>query len=159
MSLIMKSAYSGFKGKNNSSNCILDGVTNKILLTNSFVSCGKEICDFIRTNRPKSLVMFGQKPKTDRCWIEPIARVDNNILTTNIDVDAVYAFFRSNDVNCSISNSPTAFLCNFAYYMALDYVKTNGFDTRVVFIHIPALSQIHDLGAMKGLVASFADIL
>ena len=54
--------------------------------------------------------------------------------------------------NCSISDDPGRFLCNYVYYRSLQKVPTS------VFIHVPPLEVI-DLDAQVRFVQSFLEIV
>lgn len=55
-----------FRGKYNTSQLLLDGIhgdqIRKILLTNSFAACEREIREAIAASRPEYVISFGQKP-------------------------------------------------------------------------------------------------
>lgn len=133
-----KKIYIGFKGKNNAS-CVLASTISKnyYLLTNSFKGLKKDIerlDDFYDL-----VIMFGiDKNLKNIVRLEQVAK--NKItLHSNIDLNKISKNLIANGIDNFITDEPTHYLCNEAYYLALQ--KFNG---KAVFIHIPSLKNMNN---------------
>lgn len=69
--------------------------------------------------------------------IEKCAKKDDKLIYTRIDMNNISKALSSQGIKNSISEMPTAYLCNEAYYYMLK--KMNG---RAVFIHIPSMKNM-----------------
>lgn len=69
--------------------------------------------------------------------LEKYAKKDDKLIYTRIDMNNISKMLSSQGIKSSISEIPTAYLCNEAYYYMLK--KMNG---RAVFIHIPSMKNI-----------------
>ena len=124
----------GFKGKNNSSGVLAEQISSEhLLLTNSFVGLRKDI-DSI--NKEYDLVvMFGIDTKlASSVRIEKLASIDNENRNSALDLNRIAVSLNTAGLSAIISESPTACLCNAAYWHMLDR-----FSGSAVFIHIPPL--------------------
>ena len=133
----MNTLYVGFKGKNNASYKLVSQLNgNKLLLTNSFAGLARDIQQL--ESDYSAVYMFGiDKNLTDSVRIESCAEQDGCFLTTNLPLEDITEKFRANGVKNYISNTPTKYLCNDAYYRMLERVNGNA-----VFIHIPSIKHI-----------------
>ncbi len=129
----MNTLFVGFKGINNASYklvSLLNG--DKLFLTNSFHGLAKDIQGL--TPEYSKVYMFGiDKNLTDSVRIENCAERNGCILTSNLFLDDIVEMLRINGVRSSISDSPTKYLCNDAYFRMLERVSGNA-----AFIHIPS---------------------
>ena len=145
-----KCLFVGFKGMKNSS-CVLvsellkesplreDGVLKKFcLLTNSFEGVKRDIeaiegkYDFV--------IMFGcDKSLKDCVRLECSAEKDGVKCETRLDVKLLSETLASDGVENVISETPTHYLCNEAYWYTLQK-----FEGKVVFIHIPTPKYIDE---------------
>ena len=135
----MSILYVGFKGKNNAS-CKLVSQLNgdKLFLTNSFAGLDRDIqkLEF----EYSAVYMFGiDKNLTNSVRIERRAEQNGCFLTANLPLEDIAEKLRENGVKSCISNNPTKYLCNDAYYRMLERVNGNA-----VFIHIPSIKHISD---------------
>ena len=135
----MKVLYTGFKGKNNSSYQLLSRILgHKLFLTNSFDGLKKEIMNI--TDQYDLVVMFGLDTSLkDTVRIESIAEWDGEERATEIDCDEICGCLTTNGVRCAVSNIPTRYLCNAAYFHMLE--KVSG---KAVFIHIPSTKNMSE---------------
>ena len=135
----MNTLYVGFKGKNNASYKLVSQLNgDKLFLTNSFAGLDRDIqkLEF----EYSAVYMFGiDKNLTDFVRIESCAEQDGCFLTSNLPLEDIAEKLRANGVKNYISNTPTKYLCNDAYYRMLERVNGNA-----VFIHIPSIKQISD---------------
>lgn len=141
--------YTGFKGEHNSSYILVDRLKgDKIFLTNSFKGLKEDIEKI--SKKFDVVYMFGlDKNLNSFVRIEKCARKDNELLYTKIGLDNISNILAKCDISNSISETPTYYLCNEAYYYMLK--KMNG---RAVFIHIPSKKNMTDK-LLEGLKTAF----
>ena len=116
-----------------------DGVLkNFFLLTNSFEGVKRDInaiegsYDFV--------IMFGcDKSLKDCVRLERSAEKDGVKCETRLNVKLLSETLSCDEVENVISETPTQYLCNEAYWYALQK-----FEGRVVFIHIPTLKNFDE---------------
>ena len=140
----MKVLYTGFKGKNNSSNQLLSEILGeKQFLTNSFEGLKRDIMTISDTY--DFVIMFGLDTNLkDTVRIECVAEYEGRIETTKADYTALCRCLEENDIHCIVSEMPTKYLCNAAYYHMLH--KTDG---KAVFIHIPSIKNMSEAMSNK----------
>ena len=128
----MKILYVGFKGAHNTSCQLVSSFPGKHLyLTNSFSGLARDI-DALEEDYD-AVIMFGiDKSLSASLRVERCARIDGETLETKLYADQLACGFHENGIHCDISDMPTQYLCNAAYFRMLQ--KTNG---RAIFIHIP----------------------
>ena len=147
----MKILFTAFKGVHNTSFQLVDQTAaNYILLTNSFQGLEKDI-SFISSDY-SIVYMFGvDKELIDKVRIEKYAKYNAETVCTDFDIHYLETMLRSVGVSYSISDKPTRYLCNAAYYHML---KKN---PNTVFIHIPSLKGM-SIELMSKLIKIFNDI-
>ncbi len=140
----MKVLYIGFKGRNNSSYQLLSEISGeKLFLTNSFEGLKRDIMSISDTY--DFVIMFGLDTNLkDTVRIECVAEYEGRIETTKADYAALCRCLEENDIHCIVSEMPTKYLCNAAYYHMLH--KTDG---NAVFIHIPSLKNMSEAMSNK----------
>lgn len=128
----MKILYVGFKGVKNTSYQLVSSFPGEhLFLTNSFSGLARDI-DALDKDYD-AIIMFGvDKSLSTSLRVERCAELHGELLTTTLYADQVARGFRKNGISCDISDAPTHYLCNDAYFRMLQ--KTNG---KTVFIHIP----------------------
>lgn len=131
--------YIGFKGKNNAS-CVLAEYLCKTpyLLTNSFLGLKKDIeqldCNF------DYVLMFGiDKNLKDTVRIDAAAQREGYRLLSALNLDNISCCLNTVGIINYISFNPTHYLCNEAYWFALQK-----FYMKVVFIHISSIKNIDE---------------
>lgn len=149
---ILRILYTGFKGKNNSSCQLLSKISGeKLFLTNSFEGLRNDIGNI--ADQYDLVVMFGLDTKLmDVVRIERVAEYDGVAITTKIDCEAICKHMEENDIRCVVSEMPTKYLCNAAYYHML--YKTAG---NTVLIHIPSSKNMSE-HMMEKIVKSMGEI-
>ena len=126
--------YTGFRGNRNASGLLAQQLAQDCcLLTNSFSGLKRDIdaisCDY------DHVIMFGvDRELTNSVRIERIAEKDGVRYSSSLDLESLAASFRTAGLAVSVSDTPTAWLCNEAYWHML-----RKFDGRAVFIHIPTV--------------------
>jgi len=140
----VKVLYIGFKGRNNSSYRLLSEISGeKQFLTNSFEGLKRDIMNISDTF--DLVIMFGLDTNLkDTVRIECVAEYEGRIETTKADYAAICRCLEENDIQCIVSENPTQYLCNAAYYHMLH--KADG---KAVFIHIPSLKNMSEAMSNK----------
>lgn len=136
---MLRVLYAGFKGKNNSSYQLVSKISGpKLFLTNSFDGLKKDILSI--TDRYDLVIMLGLDTSLkDMVRLESVAALESMIETTGIDCDAICRRLVASGIHCAVSEIPTKYLCNAAYYHMLQ--KVSG---KAVFIHIPSLKNMSE---------------
>ena len=147
----MKILFTAFKGVHNTSLQLVDQTAaNYILLTNSFQGLEKDI-SFV-SGDCSIVYMFGvDKKLIDKVRIETCAKYNDETVCTDFNVHYLETKLKSAGISYSISDKPTRYLCNAAYYHML---KKN---PNTVFIHIPSLKGM-SVELMNKLIKIFNDI-
>ena len=128
--------FVGFKGKNNSSGMLAEQLCSEhLLLTNSFGGLKKDIDSICKEY--DYVIMFGvDKLLASKVRIEKAASVADEMRISGFDTDRLADSLRTNGILSMISDKPSAYLCNEAYWHIL-----KKFSGRAVFIHIPTIKQ------------------
>lgn len=138
--------FVGFKGKNNASSVLVTQLSlNHLLLTNSFAGLRRDIVSV--PNEYDYVVMFGvDKTLTDSVRIDKVASLNGITKATAINLQSIKEKLADGGVSAEISEIPTAYLCNEAYWHMLE--KSSG---RAVFIHMPTMKHVDEcfIGRMK----------
>ena len=130
--------YIGFKGKNNASCILAKSIsTDSYLLTNSFDGLKRDIeslyCAY------DSVILFGiDKNLTDTVRIEMVAEIDTKHYSA-LNLDDISAQLEAVGISNYLSDKPTNYLCNAAYWYLLR--KFNG---KAVLIHIPSIKNSNE---------------
>ena len=131
-----KVLYIGFKGKNNSSSMLVNSLSSQgCLLTNSFAGLKKDI-DNLSADYDEVYLFGVDKTLTDSFRIEHCADRENIRLTTVLDLKAISERLSAAGIKSTVSDTPTRFLCNEAYWYLLE--KYRG---KAVLIHIPTIKN------------------
>lgn len=131
--------YIGFKGKNNASATLAEYLSEKpYLLTNSFGGVKRDIDNL--ADDYDYVLMFGvDKKLNDSVRIEGVAEREGVCLLSDLNLDDISKCLDSAGVMNYISDTPTHYLCNEAYWFALQKYKG-----KVVLIHIPTIKNLGD---------------
>ncbi|MCR5754778.1 MAG: hypothetical protein K6G30_08205 [Acetatifactor sp.] len=107
-----------------------------LLLTNSFTGLKKDI-DSI-SKEYDQVIMFGvDKTLTSRVRIEKYAAKEGIKCASKLDLGKIAESINAAGIQAVISERPTTYLCNEAYWHAL-----NKFSRRAVFMHIPTIKHM-----------------
>ena len=144
----MKILFTAFKGMYNTSFQFVNQTgANYVLLTNSFQGLKKDISSISRNY--DIVYMFGvDKRLTNKIRIETCAKDNNETLHTDFNISPLEEKLRAGEISYTVSNKPTCYLCNAAYYHML---KKN---PNAVFIHIPSIGGM-TTEMMKKLIEIF----
>lgn len=127
----------GFKGMNNSSKMLVEQLSSDhTLLTNSFSGLKRDI-DSISTDYESVLLFGADKNLTSTVRIEKCAWKDGEKIDSVIELKKVAESLEKSGIESYISEEPTAYLCNEAYWYLLK--KYSG---SVVLIYIPTIKHI-----------------
>ena len=108
-----------------------------LLLTNSFEGLKKDILYI--SEEYDSVCMFGvDKSLDDAVRIERCAMLHSDRISSNYDIQTLSRKMVQQKIHHSISDMPTQYLCNAAYYHMLCRNKNT------VFIHIPSVKGWND---------------
>ena len=126
--------YTAFKGKNNSSCCLLEKIDGeKLFLTNSFGGLKRDINGI--EQEYDAVYMFGlDKRLKDSVRVELCAEKGGETICTEFDTAEIIDKLKKEGLKCKLAENPTHYLCNEAYYYMLKKVCR-----RALFIHIPPL--------------------
>lgn len=129
--------YTGFKGKNNTSFKLVSAFEGeKVFLTNSFNGLKTDIDNI--NEKFDWVYMFGlDKNLKESVRIEKCAEKERRRIYTTLDLESICKELSSENVNYFVSDEPTHYLCNEAYYYMLE--KMSG---KALFIHIPSLRNM-----------------
>ncbi len=128
--------FTGFKGENNSSRILVKTLSNDpILLTNSFGGLKKDIGNI--KDDFDLMLMFGcDKELKDSVRIERFAEKNGEKIASAMDLENISENFEKAGIRNIISESPGYYLCNEAYWCALQR-----FNRKAVLIHIPTIKN------------------
>ena len=147
-----KVIYVGFKGKNNFSGILAESMSQEhVLLTNSFAGLKRDI-ESIPQAFDKA-VMFGvDKALTSGVRIERVAARDGETAASKLDLEGLRDALRAVGIESEISENPTSYLCNDAYWHMLR--KLSG---QAVFIHVPTVRHMDEIPQenMKSAIAKW----
>ena len=132
-----KILYTGFRGIRNASGLLAQQLAQDCcLLTNSFSGLKRDIDAIDRVF--DYAVMFGvDKELTDTIRIERAAEKDGVRYCSSLELEGFAESFRTAGLAAVVSDTPTSWLCNEAYWHMLR--KYGG---RAVFIHIPTVRNV-----------------
>ena len=129
--------FIGFKGRNNASSVLVQELSPEhMLLTNSLTGLKQDI-DSISKEYDQVLMFGVDKTLTSGLRIEKYANKEGVKLSTKLDLEKIVGYLDAIGVQAVVSERPTAYLCNEAYWHAL-----NKFSGRAVFIHIPTIKHM-----------------
>lgn len=132
-----KCLLTAFKGKGNSSFQLVDPIqTEKLYLTNSFQGVGRDVASV--EDEFQKIVMFGlDKKLKNAIRFEKTAEKDGDLAVTSADLHEYVALAQERHIGYTVSETPTQYLCNEAYYRMMQKVRCP-----VLFIHIPTMKNM-----------------
>ncbi|MBR5540007.1 MAG: hypothetical protein IKU56_01330 [Clostridia bacterium] len=132
----MKTLYTAFKGKNNTSYQLVAAINGEsLLLTNSFQGIERDIVDLC--SNYDAVVMFGVDKTLVNCIrIEGCAEHNGETICSSYDIKLFAQKIIRAKIPHNISYKPTKYFCNFAYWHMLHRVPNT------VFIHIPSIGRM-----------------
>lgn len=142
----------------------LDGVNLEVRqLPVSFKRVGDHVRGLLHELQPDVLVMLGQRASAQSIDVERIAvnlmdaaKTDNDGFSpeeepvygggeaayfSNLPVKELRDALLETGVASKVSNSAGLYVCNCAYYSALHAIRQMNLPTKVVFLHLPKLSE------------------
>lgn len=145
--------FAGFDGDDNPARILVERVSvpcRRVILPNDNGGAAA-LMHAELARAPSAVIMTGQKPAIrSKIAVERFARSGQRVLETGFDCRAVVRFFRENGYYAYLSSGAGNSYCNAVY---AEVLKTF---PRALFLHIPTLENISDLG---GLVAAFDKFL
>jgi len=149
----MNVLYTAFNGKSNSSKILLDAITasDKLYLKNSFNTSVIQLINKIKDNNYDLVVSLGQAPiEKDTIKIETRASMED-YYETNYDLYKLKSDIEK-DFKVIISDNAGNYLCNNVYYYGLKFINENKLNTKMIFIHIPKISNISHINLMASVI-------
>ena len=149
----MNVLYTAFNGKSNSSKILLDAITasDKLYLKNSFNTSVIQLINKIKDNNYDLVVSLGQAPiEKDTIKIETRASMED-YYETNYDFYKLKSNIEK-DFKVIISDNAGNYLCNNVYYYGLKFINENKLNTKMIFIHIPKISNISHINLMASVI-------
>jgi len=133
----MKILYTAFNGKNNTSYQVASHFNGTVLfLTNSFQGVERDIATV--ANDYDVVYMFGvDKSLKNKIKIETCAEYNGERIFTTFNISKLEKRI-ADKLSYSISDCPTKYLCNAAFYHMLKKKKNT------IFIHIPSISGMNN---------------
>lgn len=153
-----KILFTGFKSKNkwekNSSEKLMEQIKKQdtFLFFNDYTRIIYEIDEIMAKGPYDYIIMFGQKPALKRLSLEMTCKCKNEILKTNFKVDELIKILNKRKIMYKISHAIGSSYCNFAYYNLLKCMQVNKIPTKVLFIHIPFLSNFIEMDKLVDLL-------
>lgn len=146
----MNEIYIGFRGKNNASGILVQSLAgNRCLLTNSFAGLKKDM-ETLEDSYDCAILFGVDKNLKGSVRIEKTAENGEGMkLRSALDLRGILARFGEEGITSDISDNPTHYLCNEAYWHALQ--KFHG---KAVLIHIPTVKYL-DSGFLEKMKRSF----
>lgn len=144
----MKTLYTAFKGKNNPS-CQLVSLLQRdtLLLTNSFQGLERDI--FAMAGEYERVIMLGvDKHLKNAIRLETCAEYRGERVCSAFCMKALTNKCDELAILYQVSNQPTAYLCNAAYWHMLKKVQNTA------FVHIPSAK-----GMSEGLMERLTELL
>ena len=115
----------------------------KLFLTNSLSGLSRDIEKLSTTY--SSVFLFGvDKTLVNSVRIEHCAEYCDRFLSSTLPVDQIASNLRSQGLTYAISDNPTHYLCNDAYFRLLD--RNN---CKVILIHIPSIKNMNQTLLVK----------
>ena len=134
----------GFKGKNNLSGMLVKQQgRGYCLLTNSFSGLKKDI-DSIDAAYDCAILFGVVKNLAGTVRIERTAEKDSVRYSSMLETDRIADAFNAAGLAATVSENPTAYLCNEAYWHLL-----RKFSGRAVLIHIPTMKNADEVFIRK----------
>ena len=132
----MGNLYIGFKGVNNASFQLVSLFKGeKLFLTNSFPGLARDIGSV--SDAYSAIFLFGiDGTLTNTVRIERCAEQQRQRLSSVLPLEQIAAELQAHGITSTISDEPTHYLCNDAYFKLL--AKN---ERKVVLIHIPSINN------------------
>lgn len=151
--IFLKILYTAFNGKQNSSWVLLNKINAnyKLYLKNSFKTSVIQLEEKLKNNDYDLIISFGQAPICpDTIKIEEVARNNTNYKTTYNYINLKKALEKVG-YKVIVSVDAGTYLCNNLYFHGLKYISDNKLKTKMLFIHIPKISNITDINIMASI--------
>lgn len=149
----MNILYTAFNGKNNSSKILLDRIdgNNKLYLRNSFITSIDSLKKELLKNNYDLVICFGEAYLSiDTVKIELVGKKDMMVYKTSFDYSDLVSKLKNNNYKVIVSEDAGNYLCNNLYYNGLKYLNDNNMNIKMIFIHIPKISNISDIDKLAG---------
>ena len=155
----MLTMLTAFAGETNASRLLISGISNDntvvLTLTNSFPVSEAQMIEAIHRFKPELVLAFGQKPSSDRLFIEKTARRDEQVLHSNVDLKQLQFSLSQYNISHVLSENAGNYLCNYVYYAGLNLISQENPAAKMVFIHVPGMKLFVDFPETKRWLTEF----
>ena len=145
----------GFEGKNNSSDMIIEKVSTpcrKLILPDDKEKSAELLHKTLGDKGITCVVMLGQKPCIKRkIAVEPEAGRNGDVLHTSMDCTVCVEKIRALGYDAYISRGCGNSYCNNIYYECL------GTGVNCIFLHVPTMDNIPDKKEIVKVIEKFLD--
>jgi len=150
-----KILLAGFEGNNNTAKLLLDKLSagnhiDKLYLKNNFDACASQITNHMQGNKYDLIIAFGQKPVIKSIYLEKYGIVGEQKYKTEFEYEALKNFLICKGYKVKFSDSAGNYLCNHVYGAGLSYIQQQKIMTKYIFIHIPYIKNLPDVGILAG---------
>lgn len=149
----------GFDGKNNPARMIVekaDVKCRRLILPNDREKAAQLLREETEKDFTVCIVILGQRPRIcDKIAIEATAKRGCDIRRTGMDVSTIRQFLKETGYEAYLSKGcgSAGSYCNHTYYEAL------GMRVNSVFLHVPNMDNISDLGEITKAVSHLVNNL
>ena len=142
----MKVLYTAFNGKQNASKILLDKIDtdHKLYLKNSNNTSVEQLKKELANDYDLVVSIGSARLRVNTFKIETVANGDVKY-TTTYDYTNIKESLEDSGYKVIISKFAGRYLCNNLYYHILKYINDNNLKTKMIFIHIPRISNIRKL--------------
>lgn len=121
-----------------------------LILPNDKVKDSEMLIEAISKETFDYVIGLGQRPNIkDKVHIETTARRGEASIDTDFDCESLKQLFKNEGIIAKISDNAGTSFCNELYYNGLKYIKENGLDTKMVFVHVPFMKNIGEREVFK----------
>lgn len=131
-----------------------------LLLPNDKLRDSELLIEKICASHYDYIISFGQRPNIkDKVHIETSARDGEACLNTEFDYGLLQQLFIQNNVPAKLSHNAGTSFCNRLYWNGLRYLAEKPEDkrTKMVFVHVPFVKNVHDFEDFKERVIKTID--
>lgn len=118
-----------------------------LLLPSDRVKDSELLIEALKQEHFDYVISLGQRPNIKgKVHIETRAGKDGEFLDTAFDCASLKDIFEQNGLPAKLSSNAGTSFCNELYRNGLMYISENKLDTKMVFIHVPFVKNISDMG-------------
>lgn len=133
--------------RNTSAEYLLEGITHydTLFLPNDKIKDSQKLIKALSDGEYDLVISIGQRPNIkNKVHIETTARIGEEAIETVFGCERLAAKFAEKGICAKLSHNAGTSYCNALYGSGLRYIRDNGLDTQMVFIHVPYRKNIVD---------------